>query len=61
MVDAIESTLTNAENHNALVATALRSRQQVVESGRVIDGAAFGDYLKARARFGGRSLRAGAH
>ena len=61
MVDAIESTLTNAENHNAFVATALRSRQQVVESGRVIDGAACGDYLKARARFGGRSPEACAH
>lgn len=50
MVNAIESTLSDAENHSAFVAAALRSRQQVVESGRVIDGAAFGDYLKARAR-----------
>ena len=50
MVNAIESTLSNAENHSAFVADALRSRQQVVESGRVIDGAAFGEYLKARAR-----------
>ena len=50
MVNAIESTLSNAENHSAFVAAALRSRQQVVESGRVIDGAAFGGYLKARAR-----------
>ena len=61
MVNAIESTLSNAENHSAFVAAALRSRQQVVESGRVIDGAAFGDYLKARARFEGRAPRAGAH
>ena len=50
MVNAIESTLSNAENHSAFVADALRSRQQVVESGRVIDGAAFAEYLKARAR-----------
>ena len=50
MVNAIESTLSNAENHSAFVAAALRSRQQVVESGRVVDGAAFGEYLKARAR-----------
>ena len=50
MVNAIESTLSNAENHSAFVADALRSRKQVVESGRVIDGAAFAEYLKARAR-----------
>ena len=50
MVYAIESTLSSAENHSAFVADALRSRQQVVESGRVIDGAAFAEYLKARAR-----------
>ena len=50
MVNAIESTLSNAENHSAFVAAALRSRQRVVESGQVIDGAEFGEYLKARAR-----------
>ena len=50
MVNAIESTLSNAENHSAFVAAALRSRKQVVESGQVIDGAAFGEYLKARVR-----------
>lgn len=50
MVNAIESTLSNAENYSAFVADALRSRQRVVESGQVIDGAAFGKYLKARAR-----------
>ena len=50
MVNAIESTLSNAENHSAFVADALRSRQRVVESGQVIDGAAFGKYLTARAR-----------
>ena len=60
-VNAIESTLSKAENHNAFVAAALRSRQQLVESGRVIGGVAFCDYLKARARFEGRAPRAGAH
>lgn len=50
MVNAIESTLAIAENHSAFVADALRSRQQVVDSGQVMDGAAFGEYLKARAR-----------
>ena len=50
MVNAIESTLSHAENHSAFVADALRSRQQVVQSGRVIDGVAFAEYLKARAR-----------
>lgn len=50
MVNAIESTLSNAENHSAFVADALRSRERVVESGQAIDGAAFGEYLKARAR-----------
>ena len=50
MVDAIESALSNAENHCLFVADALRSRKQVVASGRVIDGPAFSDYLKARAR-----------
>ena len=50
MVNAIESTLSNAENHSAFVADALRSRQKVVDSGQVIDGAAFAEYLKARTR-----------
>ena len=50
MVNAIESTLANGENHSAFVADTLRSRKQVVESGRVIDGVAFAEYLKARVR-----------
>ena len=50
MVDAIESALSNAEEHSAFVAEALRARKQVVVSGQVIEGKAFGDYLKARAR-----------
>jgi predicted transcriptional regulator len=50
MVGAIESALLNAEEQSAFVAAALRSRNRVVASGMVIDGAAFGTYLKARAR-----------
>ncbi len=50
MVGAIEATLSNAENHSAFVADALRSRKRVVDSGQVIDGAAFSEYLKAKVR-----------
>lgn len=50
MADAIESALSSAENHSAFVADALRARKQVVASGQAIDGPAFGDYLKAKAR-----------
>lgn len=50
MVNAIESALATAEQQNALVAAALRSREQVLASGTVLDGKAFGDYLKAKVR-----------
>ncbi len=50
MVNAIESALSTAEKHSAFVADALRSRQQTIASGQVLDGAAFSDYLKAKAR-----------
>lgn len=50
MVNAIESALSSAEEHSAFVADALRARKQVVASGQVIEGKAFGDYLKARVR-----------
>jgi len=50
MVGAIEATLSDAENHSAFVADALRSRKRVVDSGQVIDGAAFSEYLKAKVR-----------
>lgn len=50
MVGAIESALSDAENQSAFVADALRSRERVVDSGQVIDGAVFSDYLKAKAR-----------
>ena len=41
---------------STLLADALRSRKQVVASGRVIEGAAFYAYLKARAR-GAKAIR----
>ena len=50
MVNAIESALSAAEKHSAFVADALRSRKQTIASGQVLDGAAFTDYLKAKAR-----------
>ena len=50
MVNAIESALSTAEKHSAFVADALRSRQQTIASGQVLDGAAFADYLTAKAR-----------
>ena len=50
MVRAIESTLSNAEQQQGFVAAALLARQSTVQTGLVIDGPAFGDYLKARAR-----------
>jgi len=50
MVLAIETTLSNAEQHQSFVAAALRARQNAIQSGLVIDGPAFGDYLKARVR-----------
>ena len=40
----------SVENHSAFMADALRSRKQVVASGRVVDGTAFCAYLKAKAR-----------
>jgi predicted transcriptional regulator len=50
MVEAIESTLSSAEQHNAFVADALRARKKVIASGQVIDGKDFAGYLKAKAR-----------
>lgn len=52
MVSAVEAALSAAESHSALVATALRARAQVQvqEAGKVIEGRAFGDYLKAKVR-----------
>ncbi|MBK7004663.1 MAG: hypothetical protein IPH37_05505 [Burkholderiales bacterium] len=50
MVNAVEAALAAADSHNALVATALRARAQVLESGKVVDGRDFGAYLKAKVR-----------
>ncbi len=50
MVNAIEAALCTAEHQNSLVAAALRARNQVLVSGTILDGKAFGDYLKAKAR-----------
>ena len=50
MVNAIEGALDTAEHHNALVVSALRAREQVLASGKVLDGKSFGDYLKAKVR-----------
>jgi len=58
MVRAIESTLSNAEQQQSFVAAALRARQTTVQTGLVIDGPAFGDYLKARVR-GVKTVRPG--
>ena len=49
MVNAIEGALDKEEHHNTLVAAALRAREAVLASGRVLDGNSFGDYLKAKA------------
>ena len=50
LVNAIESALSKAEHQNSLVAAALRARKQVLATGTVLDGKAFGDYLKAKTR-----------
>ncbi|MES2947431.1 MAG: hypothetical protein V4858_02720 [Pseudomonadota bacterium] len=50
MVSAIEVALEKEEHHNALVASALRAREQVLASAKVLDGKSFGDYLKAKSR-----------
>ena len=50
MVLAIETLLSQEEQQQSFVASALRSRQSCIETGLVIDGPAFGNYLKARVR-----------
>ncbi len=50
MVLAIENTLAQVEKEQSFVASALRSRQSCIETGLVVDGPAFGEYLKARVR-----------
>jgi predicted transcriptional regulator len=50
MVRAIGHELDRAEAEEAFVARALASRRQVEIDGKVFDGAAFAEYLRARAR-----------
>jgi predicted transcriptional regulator len=50
MVRAIGHELDRAEVQEAFVARALASRQRVEVDGKVFDGAAFAEYLRARAR-----------
>jgi predicted transcriptional regulator len=50
MVHAIEDAVEQAETRQTLIEQALASRQRVAQTGLVVDGAAFGDYLKAKVR-----------
>ena len=50
MVHAIEDAVAQAETRQTLIEQALASRQSVAQTGLVVDGAAFGDYLKAKVR-----------
>lgn len=50
MVNAVEAALATAEHRNMLVAAALRAREDVLATGMVLDGRAFGEYLKAKVR-----------
>jgi predicted transcriptional regulator len=50
MVHAIEDAVEQAETRQTLIEQALASRQLVANTGLVVDGAAFGDYLKAKVR-----------
>ena len=50
MVHAIEDAVDQAEARQNLIEQALASRQRVAQTGLVVDGAAFGDYLKAKVR-----------
>jgi len=50
MVRAIDRELERAAAHDAFVARALQARADVEASGTAIDGPAFADYLRKRAR-----------
>ena len=50
MVSAIEGVLAKEEQHNTVIAAALRAREGALASGKVYDGKGFGDYLKAKSR-----------
>jgi predicted transcriptional regulator len=50
MLKSILTELDRADEHGAFVSRALQAREQVVAGGAVIDGPAFAEYLKNRAR-----------
>ena len=50
MVGAIESALDSQEKHGAFVARALRSRDEMIEGGRALDGDEVIAWLRARGR-----------
>ena len=50
MVHAIEDAVDQAEARQTLIEQALAARQRVAQTGLVVDGSAFGDYLKAKVR-----------
>lgn len=50
MVDAVMAALAEAEHPQSLVSAALRARQQVLATGKVMDGHALDELLKARTR-----------
>ncbi len=50
MVDAIESALDSQEKFELFIDTAIRSRHEMVESGRAFDGDEFAAYLRAKSR-----------
>ena len=50
MVGAIEDALAAEEHKTALVTAALRSRDQVLATGQVLDGREFTQYLMGRAK-----------
>lgn len=50
MVGAIEAEIQRAENHNAFLADARRSRDEVLASGKAYDGDEFIAYMRAKVR-----------
>ncbi len=58
MVNAIEVTLTGAQNRRSFVALALLARKKALASGQVMEGKAFSSYLKSKVR-GGKAARPG--
>lgn len=52
MVNAIEASLTGAQNRQSFVAQALLARKKALASGQVMEGNAFSGYLKSKVRAG---------